>query len=151
MRTTVVYVLLVGAPLLGLLGILQAGERLVPPRAVGGDWLLDHAPDGAPACLESSPDGEPVTLHIAQSGTRAELTLRAGARRVGLAARIAGDSLYAAAQAGRGRSACSGMALHARMDGDSTVRQLVGSIRAGVCPACSAHAFVARRALPTEE
>jgi hypothetical protein len=37
-KLIVAYVLLVGVPLLGLLGIVRAGQHLTPPISVGGTW-----------------------------------------------------------------------------------------------------------------
>lgn len=41
MRFFLTYALLVGAPLLVLLGVLNAGARLHAPPSVGGEWALD--------------------------------------------------------------------------------------------------------------
>src|SRR5690606_1110238 len=70
MRPALLYLVLVGLPLLGVLGILRAGSGLAAPPSFGGAWAL------APA---SYPDGctPPAELRVAQSGRRAEVALGA--------------------------------------------------------------------------
>lgn len=63
MRFFLTYALLVGAPLLVLLGVLNAGARLQAPPSVGGEWSLDVA-----ATRSSVP---PLT--VVQSGRVLEL------------------------------------------------------------------------------
>jgi hypothetical protein len=110
MKTIAIYVLLVGAPLLGLLGILRAGERIVPPHHVGGEWELD--PAFAAALRAACPDvvfpAAGPALDVSQSGTRAVLTLNDTAGAV-LDARLDGVALSAASD--RASPACGGRGL----------------------------------------
>lgn len=150
MRSTVVYVLMVGTPLLALFGILEAGKQVVPPRSIGGEWTIDGFPAGAPACLQRTAD-EPLTLRIAQSGMRAELSLRArGRASVAFSAHVDADSLRARSS-NASRAGCDELALSARLEGAGAVTQIVGTLVAGTCPSCSTHPFVARRSLPDAE
>jgi len=71
------YLLLVGAPLLGLLGILRSGQRLAAPASVGGAWNLEgqFSTLTDAACRELISDiGRPF-FTISQSGSRLTFTL----------------------------------------------------------------------------
>ena len=107
MKTIAIYLLLVGAPLLGLLGILRAGERIVPPHHVGGEWRLDPAFAAAlrAACPDLAFPAAGPALDVSQSGTRAVLTLNDSASTT-LDARLEGESLMASAD--RRSAACGG-------------------------------------------
>lgn len=65
------YVFLVGLPLVGLLGILRAGQHLTPPISVAGAWNVD----ADLSALASAGYGQLLTgarqpfLTISQSGT----------------------------------------------------------------------------------
>ena len=83
MRSAALYLLLVGVPVLGVLGVLRLGERLAPTPAVGGTWRVVS---GA-ACVV--PDR---TFAVEQSGTFLRVLLPG---RPGLPARLAGGVLRA--------------------------------------------------------
>lgn len=70
------YLLLVGVPVLGLLGILEAGRGITAPLSITGDWMLEFDP--AAHCA-TGPSGlrQPV-LNISQSGTGALITVNDG-------------------------------------------------------------------------
>lgn len=65
MRFVLIYALTVGAPLVALLLVLRAGERLDAPASFGGVWRLEGA--GVPA--------EAARLELVQSGRVVELRL----------------------------------------------------------------------------
>ena len=76
-RLIVAYLVLVGVPLLALLGILRSGERLVPPASVRGSWNVE-ADFGAlanPACRGLLSSVKQPFLSISQSGPSLALTL----------------------------------------------------------------------------
>jgi hypothetical protein len=66
------YIVLVGSPLLGLLGILRTGRHLTAPTAVRGVWDLeaDFAPLASTACGALLATMRQPSLTISQSGTR---------------------------------------------------------------------------------
>ena len=81
-----------GVPVLGLLGILEAGRGIPAPLSVSGDWTL--ALDPAALCAHG-PDGlRQPALNISQSGTQALITLNDG-HATTLQATIAGATLTA--------------------------------------------------------
>ncbi|HUE00950.1 MAG TPA: hypothetical protein VMR62_15370 [Bryobacteraceae bacterium] len=72
-----VYLLVVGVPLVGLLGILRAGHGLRAPLSIGGEWSM--AVDKEPAC--PSPPGSilwQLAFTVSQSGNDALITLSDG-------------------------------------------------------------------------
>lgn len=150
MKTVLIYVVLVGAPLLGLLGILRAGERIVPPHHLGGEWVLDPAFAAAAraACPELVFPAAGPALDVSQSGTRAVLTLNDSAGTV-LDATLEGSALAAATDErstvceGRGLRLAAGL----RLDPGSP--QLDGTAAVPGCAACAPVPFRATRGAPT--
>jgi hypothetical protein len=145
MRSVWVYVLLVGAPLVVLLGILEAGEKLVAPPSIGGGWRIEEPLMGDVArCL-----GGGVQLEIAQSGVRARVELgQAGA----IAVELRGDSIR-----GVGRPSaidrCPGgrVLVAARLTGPPSMPGVMtGTIALPECAACAPSPFRATR-LPRAE
>ncbi len=138
MKTILIYVLLVGAPLLGLLGILRAGERIVPPRHVGGGWAVE--PTFAAALRAACPDlvfpaAGPV-LDVSQSGTRAVLTLNDSAA-TALDARLDGDALSAATAEGTAACGGRGLRLMAMLRAEPDPPRLEGALTLPGCPSCA--------------
>lgn len=71
MKTLLLYVLLAGLPLVGVVVILRVGGGLVPPRGVGGLWLLQRdSAQAAPTCVRWPSDEDGRVLEISQSGPR---------------------------------------------------------------------------------
>jgi hypothetical protein len=70
------YLLLVGVPVLGLLGILEAGRGISAPLSIGGDWAIELDP--AARCANSPAGLRQPALSISQSGTQALITLNDG-------------------------------------------------------------------------
>lgn len=138
MKTLLIYVLLVGAPLLGLLGILRAGERIVPPRHVGGAWAAEPAVAAAlrAACPDLVfPAAGPV-LDVSQSGTRAVVTLNDSAA-TALDARLDGDVLTAVTEAGSAACGGRGLRLAATLREDPGPASLDGALSVPGCPSCA--------------
>jgi hypothetical protein len=71
------YLALVGAPALGLLGVLRLGRDLTAPMAVHGTYPLAATGGSAGPCLRQLVSDS--TLAIAQSGERIEVRLARGA------------------------------------------------------------------------
>ena len=71
------YLLLVGVPVLGLLGILEAGRGIRAPLSISGDWMIEFDP--AARC--ASPPGSmlrQLAFNVSQSGTEALITVNDG-------------------------------------------------------------------------
>ena len=95
-------------PLLGLLGILEAGRGITAPMSVGGEWTIECEP--ASACANGA-----AGLSISQSGTEAQVTLH---DRLGTTFEtvVSGDTLTAPA-------------LHASISGGPRDRVLTGQLK----------------------
>jgi hypothetical protein len=129
LKTAVVYLVLVGVPLLGLFGVLHFGASIEPPAHVGGAWSIEQACSGV---LE-----EPA-LVVDQSGRFLRAKLPDGTAGRG---RLEGDRLTITFTPNAG--ACSGqeLGIDARLDNE----RLVGTIHGPQCSACPASDFVAGR------
>lgn len=150
MKTVLIYVLLVGAPLLGLLGILRAGERIGPPRHVGGEWALEPAFAAAlrAACADLVFPAAGPRLDVSQSGTRAVLTLNDTAA-TALDARLDGESLAAATKEGSAACGGRGLRLAATLRPDPRSPQLDGAATVPGCRSCAPVPFRATRGAAT--
>jgi len=69
MRSIFLYVFLIGAPALGVLGLLRMGRDLTPPISIKGTWTTEVAPQapGEQPCEEALRFNH-KTLTISQSG-----------------------------------------------------------------------------------
>jgi hypothetical protein len=92
MRPVVLYLVLIGLPVIGILAILRAGQSLVAPRAVSGTWRIEPARGDSPAaeCLRSRMGSDRLSLTVSQSGPSLEAVLR-GERQLGLRGSIRND------------------------------------------------------------
>src|SRR5687767_11211850 len=143
MRSLMLYVALVGGPLLVLLAIFQAGDGLVPPRSVGGSWDL-AAPIVGPiaACAGAGPSGA-ADVRIIQSGVW--LVVRLGADDgLQLAAELDGAQLTGRA-ATRAAPGCPGGRLELRAILDADAARISGTLALADCAACGEVPFQARR------
>lgn len=70
MRFISLYLVLVGTPLLGLLGILRVGETLEVPVSVGGTWAVEQATVQRiqRSCASLELPTENPTMTVSQSG-----------------------------------------------------------------------------------
>ena len=129
LKTAAVYLVLVGAPLLGMFAVLHWGASLQPPAHIGGAWSVEQACSAVPT---------PTELVVDQSGKFLRAKLSAGVVGRG---RLEGDRITATVVSNVG--ACSGeeLAVDARVEGE----RLVGTIRGATCSACPASTFVAGR------
>jgi len=107
---------MVGVPVLGLLGILEAGRGLAAPVSIGGEWAIRF--DRAPNCRV------PAVLNISQSGREATVTLGDGRL---LRATLDGATLSAAS-------------LRAAISGKPASRGMAGSLDVDRCGSLAFHA-----------
>ena len=138
------YILLVGLPLLCLLGVLWAGADLQAPQSVNGVWAIAITSSGDTSCEDFSAwQGEPQ-LVIAQSGNALTLQFNnpSFAR---LDGRLDGLAIIAQSDAASG----SGVSIHfqAIVDPGSAPEKMTGVLISSQCPA-SATLNGARQATP---
>jgi hypothetical protein len=129
-KESVVYLLFVGIPLLGLLFVLQLGRRITPTISVGGHWTID--PQGQlAAALPCSGPAAPVQglpIEIQQSGRHLSMVVGNGDAPP-LRGRIASSGLVATAPSG-GRV----IRLSAEIDRSTKPETMVGALVLGECP-----------------
>ena len=117
---------MVGLPVLGLLGVLEAGRHIPAPLSIGGEWTL--VADPAWQC--GGPAGAPLrqlTFNVSQSGTEALITLSDG-RATAIEAVVAGRTVTAGS-------------FHATIGGGLGARTLQGEVQFGGCPPAAFRAF----------
>ena len=115
MKALRLYIPLVGLPLLGLLVVLHAGERLTAPPGLRGEWAVRAVsstalPAGEPrSCLAAAAAGMLHRFSVEQSGPRIEVTLRnpEGEGWARSDARV-GTGAASGAVSGTGNAACVG-------------------------------------------
>jgi hypothetical protein len=66
MRVVLLYLGLVGLPVLGILGLLQVGQTLTAPISLAGTWNAQLSPDNEPT---TAGPPRPMVLTITQSGS----------------------------------------------------------------------------------
>jgi hypothetical protein len=149
------YVLLVGLPLVGLVGVLKSGRSLTAPISVDGLWRLQ----ADPIQLSNLPCGkalinDPETgLAISQSGKNFTLSFSNGPKSIASGV-LEGTTLKASvvpsatwsedAGCGDGRE----LSLVATVDAKANPRSLAGVFSVNHCPACAPVAFHAIRQAP---
>jgi hypothetical protein len=110
---TLGYILLVGVPLLILVGTLRAGGSLVAPSAVSGEWTVERTGGNCAAPLGN-------TLSVQQVGT--DLLISFGdPRKTTLAGTLEGGHISAAGHAFRMEATISGKPDHRSWQGQVSV------------------------------
>jgi len=148
------YLFLVGAPLLGLLGILRSGERLAAPVSVGGAWNLEGDFTGLTNATFRrllASVSQPF-LAISQSGPHLTFTLNnpeqttlAGTMRQN-SVTMGGES--SAGDTSRGCANPQTIRLQAALGQQGQQRTLVGTLSIAGCPECATIPFRAVRLSP---
>ncbi len=146
MKTVSLYFLLVGVPFLGLVGILRAGERIVPPHSIGGIWSVEirYSPQTAVPCADLDFAGGDAQMTISQSGTRAEVSFAdRGETRLSLV--LAGDSLRADGTTEAPGCPAAPLVLDGRLQPETGRRRMEGILTRPDCADCPMATFVAER------
>lgn len=153
----IAYILLVGMPLLGLVGILRKGRGLSAPFSVSGVWNIetDSSQLAIMPCAKSVFRFINPRLLISQSGKNLELTLNAGSTAAATAAGvIEGKAITASltprvnASAHASDVGCGNdrtLTLTATIDPKSDPRSLRGTLSAAACASCAPVEFRALR------
>jgi hypothetical protein len=148
------YTLLVGLPILGLIGILKSGRKLTAPISVDVVWnlQLDASRLASLPCGKTLADAPETALAISQSGKNFVLNLNNGPKSVssGVLEGTAIKALIVPAPAWSSEVGCSGreLSLVATVDPRSEPRSLNGSFSISDCPACGSVDFHATRQAP---
>jgi len=77
MKAILLYLVLVGAPVAGIYGIVCLGQDLKPPTSVAGAWTVELTPRTAdtPPCKGFIVSSKSLILKVTQSGPHLVLTL----------------------------------------------------------------------------
>jgi len=153
MRILPLYLLLVGTPLLGLVGLLRVGERIEAPSAIAGTWAVDSAFSRAVerGCFPRA-FAEATAFEITQSGRFVRLTANDAAATT-FEGRLDGGALVARGARAAPTTALPQCAaprateLRLRLLDDAGTQQLAGSWGLPECAACRALPFRATRQL----
>lgn len=145
------YVLVVGGPLLGLLGVLRLGQGIRAPMAVHGAWVFQVADPGAspPRCVRYLLSEGDSALRITQSGAQLAATL-GPEQNVALRGALTGDSVRLTgtidAKLVPDSVVCAGgdsVVLVGRASRGSDRKRLEGAVTG--CAACAGVPFAAER------
>jgi len=149
-KFAVAYVMLVGLPILGLLGVLRHGRNLSAPVGMDGNWVMQGNLSSLPCGL---PDVAPedAVLKISQSGQKFELTLPNGLK-TQESGTLDGTSLNARLvpplQSKLNCRQNQTVTLVANLNKDERPRTLEGSLVVDGCTSCSPVLFTAVRQKP---
>ena len=137
-KSALLYIVLVGLPVLGVLGVLRLGERITPPAAIGGEWRVEG---GGRTCVV--PGGR---FRIEQSGEFVHVAIPG---RTDVPGRLRGGVLTASGGArdefspGCGQGA---VRIRARA-GTGVAERIEGTAGIPGCAGCPLAPFVAIRVL----
>lgn len=144
-RFIVAYILLVGAPLAALVGVLKVGRNLSAPVSIDGVWKVqvdttNSAPDPCGQAASSLLDSPIV---VSQSGRSLEITFK-GASNAAVPGELDGTAIKTSLRT----SECTNdqfVNLVAFVDPKSVPRTLTGSLAVANCASCSPLQFHAVR------
>lgn len=152
MKLLIHYLLLVGLPVLGVLGVLRVGQSLRPPVSVSGPWTVEVSRQvmGYSSCEDQLRQSEPLVLSISQSGPHLTLSFN-NKKKINLegeieSTRVNARSLHAATNPGSDKGNSSdAISLYATIDRQAGPERLLGALSFSKCPAAPEINFVATR------
>ena len=149
MRHLISYLLFVGIPLAGLLGVLRVGQGLQAPAAVHGAWAVQPMAASGRACARYLLSGGDSTLALTQSGRQLSGGL-GPARDVALRGALSGTELALQGVVPPGDAlrlaGCTPgdtLRLTGQLIRDGRVRTLEASLWSSGCAECGSVAFTA--------
>jgi hypothetical protein len=148
------YILLVGLPIAGLVGVLKSGRKLTAPVSVDGLWHLQIDPERLASlpCGKGLADSPETALAISQSGKNFTLSLSNGPQSTSTGviegARV--KASIAPAPDWSAQTGCGGqeLTLVATVDAKAEPRTLAGQLSVSHCPTCGVIEFRATRQNP---
>jgi len=154
------YIVLVGLPLLGLVGVLRNGRTLSAPVSVEGRWTFQADPRQPvyQPCLQALISLPNPGMTISQSGKSLVVSLHDPARLTGSGI-IEGSTIHASLLPPRGvanGTDCSGeqaLSFAAAIDPKTDPKSLAGTLSVSLCSSCAPlpfHATRASRPMPRE-
>jgi len=146
MKAVLLYLALVGIPVLAVLGILQLGRGLTAPIAVAGTWNIEK---NSPITNDSSCSALPISsdkpvLTITQSGSHLQLMFN-DTDRTTLTGELHEQTISTANTPSQGQDA---IGLEARVDRQAEPDSLQGVLTFRECPSRKAVTFTATHQNP---
>jgi hypothetical protein len=134
MKAVLQYILFVGIPVFGVLGVLRIGSNLQAPVSVGGAWMitLDSQASSTVSCLFPSFETGQLGLIILQSGPSLTIQFSDGDQ-ITLEGEIQGTTILAATP--DSSSYPVDLSLTAEVDRSVEPDQMQGMIDRAGCPA----------------
>lgn len=131
----IAYIVLVGLPVLGLVGVLKNGRTLTAPFSVDGAWKIEAAANSS-SCANFLSSLSAAPFSISQSGTSLVVSLNNGAK---TAIGTLEDKSIRAEFAGEEDSNCESrsLVLAATLNPQSEPRTMHGTLTVENCPSCS--------------
>ncbi len=140
----IAYILLVGLPLLGLVGILKSGRRLAAPFSVDGDWKIESSHPAVSSCGNFLSSVSNAPLSISQSGKSLVVTLRGGTKTTTgtldgktVRAQFAGTVRSGTDKSGAAECGDGSLTLAATLDPLAEPRTLSGTLSIEGCGSCA--------------
>lgn len=154
MRLVIAYLILVGLPVLGVIGVLRVGGTLRPPLSVAGSWRVEQVGQAKGPCADEAPldHSEPLVLSISQSGSHLSLSFN-NKSKARLEGEIQSTSLNANSQNGSGvsnpseRETANIIGLQASINQQTEPARLHGTLSFSKCPTEPGVTFLATRQL----
>lgn len=138
MKTVLLYLVLVGVPVVGIYGIVCLGQNLKPPMSVSGEWAVVLTPRTADGLLCKGFSSESLILKITQTGPHLALTLNDPS-----ATRLSGEvnletlTAKSVEQIEPTPGVTSPIQLHANIHRQPGLDRLSGTFTSGNCPELS--------------
>jgi hypothetical protein len=127
MKAIITYLILVGLPILGILGVLQIGSDLIAPVSVGGVWevtMTSQSPMNV-NCGRLQTADKPMQMNVIQSGPFLVLQLD-GSEQIVLEGTLSDTTLAASTKAGGSRP--SSLQIQAVIDSLAQPDQMHGTM-----------------------
>lgn len=139
----ITYVLLVGLPIAGLVGILKRGYRLVAPVSVDGNWklVIDTRRLATLLCLNSVSPVSDASVAISQSGKELVFNLNTDPRPVAtgsITGNVIKASVLPSLEESKGQSCASDrrISMSAMVDSKADPKAMSGSLSSDGCSFC---------------
>jgi hypothetical protein len=134
MKSALLYLVLVGIPIVGVFGIVRLGRDLKPPISVGGVWNIEGSPRPAGVLPCNNFGSDPLILTISQSGSHLALKFN-DPNETKLSGEINDAVISARSQEGQTASRpASVLQLQARVDRQPGLHVLQGVLTSPNCP-----------------
>lgn len=145
MKSFLLYLLLVGVPVTGIVSLIYAGRDIKPPIHVGGNWQI-MPPFSDQSCVKTLKLPNSPKLKISQSGLYLAIQLDNET----FSGSLNGVSITGQGKPSASADSCSGLNLTATLTKEADQEKLTGFLELDNCSQCPSIPFTALRA-PAEK